>query len=156
MILSSPFYITQLLLVLVYLPLRKYYLNPIYLNAAEWQGYTRESMVITLFTLLITFRYKKFYSTEHFLSSFFLYAKTCVIVLILISREFEILAYYAVAIVFVWLVIKPEGYRGPSNILQINNEQFQQIIENKENINNNSYIFLILYADFAETCYYVG
>lgn len=156
LITSSRYFIVQSFLLLVYIPIRYYYLNKSILNAPEWLGYTRESVLTSIFTVFMIMRYKRYYTVEHFLTVFFFFGKICVMAIIQMAGNYTVLAYYCAACLFAWLMIKPKGYKGKSNLIDITDKQFNQILDNKQNRVNGSYIFLVAYAPFSETCFTVN
>ena len=155
-ILSSPYFIAQLLLVAAYLPIRHYFLNKTPLNTIEIFNQTRENSVILLLTLVAVYRYKRYYSPEHFLSSLFMFAKTAILLLIYLGNNYIILIYYFLACLFVWLTIRPSAYSGPSRLQELSAEDYERLMTNPQNAANDSFIFMLFYADFSETCFYVG
>ena len=155
-IIGSKYFIVQILLILVYFPIRYYYLDKSILNLNKWFGYTQEGILTSTFLLFIILRYKRFYTIEHFLTTFFMYGKLCVAMLILINKNYIILLYYVISCLFAWLLTKPTGYKGKSNLIDITDKQFTQIMNNTTNKTKGSYILLVAYAPFSETCYTVN
>lgn len=155
-ILGSKYFVIQSLLLLSYLAIRYYYLNKTILNAPEWLGYTRESIIVTMLIIFMLIRYKQFHTTEHFLNTFFFFGKVCAFFMIHVAGNYTILAYYILACLFAWLLVKPGSYKGKSNLIDINETQYNQILNNKSNKINGSYIFLVAYAPFSETCFTVN
>lgn len=154
-ILSSKYFIVQSILILSYFPIRYFYLNKSILNAPDFLGYTRESIVSAGFILFTLFRYKRYYTIEHFLMSLFFFAKVCILSMIYMGGNLTILAYYLSACLFAWLIVKPGAYNGKSNLIEISDKQFEQTLNNKANAVNGSYIFLVAYAPFSDTCFMV-
>ena len=151
----SFFNIINTLFIVIYFPLREYYLNKRTLNKIGYLGLTSEIQVITILLLFLVFRFRnKYNSFEHFLSYFFFFSKINISVLIFQNGDLFIFIYYLVFWFFSFLLIKPQKFTGKSNMLELNNLELKEIIENCKTKKNkkNKYIFCVFYANFSEHC----
>ena len=146
--------ITNILFIIIYYPLREYYLNKKSLNKIGYLGLTSEIQTMTILLLFLVFRYRnKYHSFDHFLSYFFFFSKINICVLIFQNSNVFLFIYYLVFWFFSFLLIKPKKFSGKTNMIDINNIEFKEIIENcKLEEVKKKFIFCVFYANFSEHC----
>ena len=160
----SAYYIFNYLLVLIY-PILRNSSNEYMLKKKDSWGYQREDSILTILVSIILLRYVRYFSNwNKFFCEIFFYCKFAIFIqLLIISRK--ICVWYILACVIVWLLIKYPKYRGPSNIIYIQNEEVlnenmnkQQNRQNekghKKLNNTDNYFFLIFYSNYSYDCLY--
>ena len=166
----SAYYIFNYLLIAIY-PILRNSGNKYMLKRKDNWGYQREDSIITILVTIILLRYIKYFSNwDKFFCEIFFYSKFAISVLLaLISRK--IFFWYILACLIVWLLIKFPQYKGPSNIIEIpNQEAFNEMIiriqnrhkekSNKKGHHNisttieDSYMFVIFYSNYSYDCLY--
>lgn len=160
----SAYYIFNYLLILIY-PILRNSRNKYMLNKKDNWGYQREDSIITILVSIILLRYvRNFSNWNKFFCEFFFYSKFAIsILLFLISMKIAI--WYLFACIIIWLLVKYPKYKGPSNILYIQNEEVFNEIMNKLQIkqnekghkkknNSDNYFFMIFFSNYSYDCLY--
>ena len=159
----SPFYVFNILLLVLY-PIIRNYGNTFMLNYKDSWGFKRENSVLTFILVILVLRYVRYFTNwKKFIHEIFFYSKAGISFLTLII-DYKLSLWYMFLCIIVWLLFKPPRYNGPSNIIYIPNEQiFNQIVMTDKSINvrqtkskekPQNIWFVIFYSNFSDDCLY--
>lgn len=161
LLISHPYYYLNLLLGLTYIPLRIFFLPSSFLKLDIGIGLDRETFIIFVLLIYFASRYKNYVSIEHFIAKFIFYLNICVTILIIATQQYKFVALFMLFWAVLWLTIDYPPYKGPHKFLDLNDDEFVNLFSESNVIKQMKvakpvYFFVVFYADFADTCFFVS
>lgn len=97
--------LSNIILVLIYYPMKQYFIKNTFLDTPTFMSLTKESSTIYLAILLIVFKIRKCPTQEYQLNTIFFYSKLSVLFLIFQGENYGLLMFYFVLCFCHWLII---------------------------------------------------
>ena len=124
---AQPYYLTHLFTVVLYLFLRKMLTLPHTISVNFYLWVTKEQAIFVIAFMLVIFRYKKYSTREQMFISLTNHLKIGILVNLVWSYSYKLAIIYACICVIPQFLMRIPKYKGPSNILDIE-EQFWPVL----------------------------